>query len=257
MRRVLDVRRIEKRGTGDDDDSSSDQNGERYVSVVQNPEARLWVSKHIGGREKEDWLATIYDLDSRLDRSYSVPLIVSDNWDPIRDAIEEVYGIEYLPVSHARGRPFSRSRFAIRPDLKYAQVVKVRNAQGRLLRVETRIVHGDAVGVEASLILSGSNGISTSLTERQNLSVRNYGRRFTRRTICFSKDGDYLAWYLELLQAWFNFVKKHRGLRIKNDGEGSSPSSSPSYIHRTPAMAQGLTNAALSWEQIMRWRKSA
>lgn len=154
------------------------------------------------------------------------------------------------------GHSFSRSRFAVRPDLKYAQVVKVRDAHGKLKRVETtRIVHGDAVDVKASLILSGSDGISTSLTERQNLSVRNYGRRFTRKTICFSKDGEHLAWYIELLQAWFNFVKRHRGLRIKNDGCDSSPSSS--YTHRTPAMAQGLADAALTWEQIMRWRKSA
>ena len=49
---------------------------------------------------------------------------------------------------------------------------------------------------------SGSRNISTSSVERQNLSVRNYGKRFARKTICFSKDGEYLASYLEVLQAW-------------------------------------------------------
>ncbi len=185
-------------------------------------------------------------MDSRLDPTYPLPLIVSDNWDPIKDAIEEVYGVEYLPLSFRRGRPYSKSRFAVRPDLRYAQVVKVRDERGNLKEVKTRIVHGDPIDVEASLILSGSNGISTSSTERQNLSVRNYGRRFARKTICFSKDGEYLASYIEILQAWFNFVKLHRSLRVKNaDG---------TYTKRTPAMAQGLAERPLTWMEIMRWR---
>jgi hypothetical protein len=240
VRRVLDLHRFQK-GESDADE------GERYVSVVQNPETKLWVSNHIGAREKEDWLATIYDMDSRLDHTYPLPLIVSDNWDPIKDAIDEVYGIEYLPVSHRRGRPYSKSRFAARPDLRYAQVVKVRDERGNLKAVKTRIVYGDPVEVGASLILSGSNGISTSSTERQNLSVRNYGRRFARKTICFSKDGEYLASYIEILQAWFNFVKPHGSLRIKN-ADGSS------YTKRTPAMAQGLADRPLTWLEMMRWR---
>jgi IS1 transposase len=206
----------------------------------------LWVSKHVGAREKEDWLATMYDMDSRLDHAYPLPLIVSDNWDPINDAIDEVYGIEYLPVSRRRGRPYSSSRFVRRPDLKYAQVMKVRDEHGNLKAIETRIVHGDPVDVRASLILSGSRNISTSSIERQNLSVRNYGKRFARKTICFSRNGECLEQYMEVLQAWFNFTKPHRNLRLKNhDGQ---------YTHRTPAMAQGLAAKRLNWEEILRWR---
>jgi len=185
-------------------------------------------------------------MDSRLDHSLPLPLIVSDNWDPIKDAVEEVYGIEYLPVSHRPGRPASTSRFLVRADLKYAQVVKVRDGHGNLKAIEAKIVHGDPADVRASLVLSGSRNISTSSIERQNLSVRNYGKRFARKTICFSKDGGYLALYTEVLQGWFNFIKLHRSLRVKNqDG---------SYAHRTPGMAQGLVGKRLSWEEILRWR---
>ena len=187
-------------------------------------------------------------MDSRVDHAYPLPLIVSDNWDPIKDAVEEVYGIEYLPVSHRPGRPYSKSRFdVVRPDLRYAQVMKVRDEHGNLKAIETRIVHGDPVDVKASLILSGSRGIGTSSVERQNLSLRNYGKRFARKTICFSKDGEYLALYTEMLQTWFNFIKPHRSLRLKNI-DGSS------YTHRTPAMAQGLSDKRLGWEAILRWR---
>jgi hypothetical protein len=52
-------------------------------------------------------------MDSRLYDGHPLPLIVSDSWDPIKDAVEEVYGIEYIPVSHRPGRPFSKSRFAV------------------------------------------------------------------------------------------------------------------------------------------------
>ena len=186
-------------------------------------------------------------MDSRLDHAYpSLPLIVSDNWDPIKDAVEEVYGVEYLPAHDGRGRPYSKSKFAPRPDLKYAQVVKVKDTHGNLEKIETRIIHGDPSDIKASLILSGSRSISTSSCERQNLSVRNYGKRFSRKTICFSKDGEYLASYIDILQAWFNFIKTHRSLRIRNE-DGS-------YTHRTPAMAQELADKPLKWEDILRWR---
>jgi len=107
------------------------------------------------------------------------------------------------------------------------------------------IVHGAPIDVAASLILSSSRSISTSSCERQNLSLRNYGKRFARKTICFSKNGEYLASYIEKLQVWFNFIKKHGSLRMRKlDG---------SYIHRTPAMAQGLANRPLTWLDVLRW----
>jgi len=213
---------------------------------VQNPETKLWVSKHLGGREKEDWLSTLYDLDSRLDHAYPLPLFISDDWEAIKEALTEVYGIEYLPVHDGRGRPYSRSRWAVRPDLKYAQVVRLRDERGNLKRVRARIVYGDPVDVKASLLISGSKSIATSSSERQNLSIRNYGKRFSRKTICFSKEGEYLASYLEILHTWFNFIKKHASLRIRSQ-EGT-------YIHRTPAMVQGLAERPLTWEGILRWR---
>ena len=185
-------------------------------------------------------------MDLRLDHAYPLPLIVSDNWDPIKDAITEVYGVEYLPVSHGRGRPYSRSRFAVRPDLNYAQVVKVRDERGRVVRVERRIVYGDPVAIRSSLALAGMKNINTSYVERQNLSLRNASRRLVRKTICFSKDGEYLALYLEILQAWFNFVKLHGGLRMGDAGG--------KYVHRTPAMAQGLASGPMTWEEMLRWR---
>ncbi len=64
------------------------------------------------GEGREDRLATTCDAGSRQDRCCPLSLVVSGERDPIEDAIEENYGIEYLPVSHGRGKPCTRSRFA-------------------------------------------------------------------------------------------------------------------------------------------------
>jgi hypothetical protein len=79
--------------------------------------------------------------------------------------------------------------------------------------------------------------------ERQNLSVVDYGRRLVRKTVFFSRDGEYPALYTELLQAWFNFVELHRSLRVKNrDG---------SLTSRTSAMMQGLVDGRPGLEGIL------
>ena len=121
-----------------------------------------------------------------------------------------------------------------------------------MVRVERRIIYGDPVAIRNSLILSSMKSVNTSYVERQNLSLRNASKRLVRETICFSKDpyslslSEYFALYLEMLQAWFNFVKLHGGLRME-DAAGK-------HAHRTPAMAQGLASRPMTWEDILRWR---
>jgi len=159
-----------------------------------------------------------------------------------------VYSIKVLPRHHGRGRPYSRSIRIVRPDLKYAQLVRHRDKHGNIISLERKVIYGEELDVKASLILSSFKKIGTSHAERQNLSIRNYGKRFARKTICYSKNEDYLTYYIEILQAWFNFTKLHEGLRMRNlDG---------SHTHRTPAMAHGLTKTRLKWQDILRWRRN-
>jgi hypothetical protein len=85
--------------------------------------------------------------------------------------------------------------------------------------------------------------------ERQNLSVRNYARRFARKSLGFSKACEYLSLYLKAVQAWFNFVKPHLGLRVPSRRPGRK------YDQRTPAMARGLTDHIWTWEEALRWKR--
>jgi hypothetical protein len=76
--------------------------------------------------------------------------------------------------------------------------------------------------------------ISTSYTERQNLTMRMQIRRFTRLTNAFSKKVENHAAAIALHFMHYNFARIHQTLRI------------------TPAMAAGISDHVWSLEEIVR-----
>jgi hypothetical protein len=74
--------------------------------------------------------------------------------------------------------------------------------------------------------------ISTSFTERHNLTMRMQMRRFTRLTNGFSKRIDNHRHSLALHFVWYNFCRIHKTLRV------------------SPAMAAGLTDKLMNLEDI-------
>jgi hypothetical protein len=66
--------------------------------------------------------------------------------------------------------------------------------------------------------------ISTSIAERQNLTIRMQMRRFTGLTNAFSKKFENHMPMVALYTVWYNFVNMHKTLRM------------------TPAMAAGVSN---------------
>jgi len=92
-------------------------------------------------------------------------------------------------------------------DLKYAQVCKRGDSDGK---------------------------INTSYVERLNLTIRNSLARFIRRTMNESKDPVMHSKALDFIQAWYNFVKPHRSLRVKeNDGRRKWRQRTPENGRRT------------------------
>jgi hypothetical protein len=75
--------------------------------------------------------------------------------------------------------------------------------------------------------------ISTSFVERQNLSMRMGMRRFTRLTNAFSKKLENHIHALSLYCVHYNWMRIHKTLRV------------------TPAMAAGLTDKLMGWEDII------
>jgi hypothetical protein len=75
--------------------------------------------------------------------------------------------------------------------------------------------------------------ISTSIVERQNLTMRMSMRRFTRLTNAFSKKVENLRAAVALHFAHYNFVRLHKTLRV------------------TPAMAAGVSREMWALEELV------
>jgi len=76
--------------------------------------------------------------------------------------------------------------------------------------------------------------ISTSHTERQNLTMRMQMRRFTRLTNAFSKKIENHEAAIALHYMHYNFARIHQSLRV------------------TPAMEAGITDHVWTIEEIVR-----
>jgi len=75
--------------------------------------------------------------------------------------------------------------------------------------------------------------VSTSYSERANLTMRMHNRRFTRLTNAFSKKFENHAHMVAIYAVWYNFLRIHKTLRV------------------TPAMAAGLSKTVLDWSNII------
>jgi transposase-like protein/IS1 family transposase len=78
--------------------------------------------------------------------------------------------------------------------------------------------------------------ISTSYSERFNLSVRMHNRRFTRLTNAHSKCAEHHAAMVALFVAFYNFARKHESC-----GDGK----------QTPAMVAGLTDHVWTVRELL------
>ena len=85
-------------------------------------------------------------------------------------------------------------------QLDYAQLVKVRDANGRLIRKEIRVVFGDP----------DRDNVETVNVENFNSILRERVGRLVRKTKCFSKKRRRLGCAVSLLQFYWDFVSEIR-----------------------------------------------
>lgn len=168
------------------------------------------------------------------------PATLSDGWGGIGEAMVEVYG--QVPPYKGLGRRPTKKRAG--PDWQYAQMVKQRTAQGRVIGTEFKVIYGDPDEVLSVL------GSSTAYVERTHLTMRHMNRRLVRRGLCFSKE-------LRLHRAaavWedvvYNLVRPLKSLREELNAEAAR--FERRWRHRSPAMAAGLTDELWTIEQILR-----
>lgn len=163
----------------------------------------------------------------------------SDQLDQYTRALLQVYGnLVTRPRKPGPGRP-PKPRLAPPEDLLYVQVVK-HHQKGRVIKVERRVVFGDAK--EAERILGASvvsQRINTSHAERNNATVRHIDARCARKTYRFSKTARNHVRQLSLSLGYYHLCRPHRTLTARH----GQPT--------TPFMAAGLTDRVWTMRELL------
>jgi hypothetical protein len=117
-------------------------------------------------------------------------------------------------------------------DIDYAMLVKIYGAERA---GEARCSPAQCMGARKAVISGKPERayISTSHTERQNLTMRMQMRRFTRLTNAFSKKIENHEAAVALHYMHYNFARVHQTLRV------------------TPAMEAGISNHVWTLEEIV------
>jgi len=179
--------------------------GDQYTFVALNPETKIVPAYRVGKRPTAT--AFIADLSERLANRIQLS---SDALAAYVEATEQAFGA----------------------DIDYGQEVKAYEAEpvGR-----GRYSPPHVTGAQRVVIAGNPDPalISTSLVERQNLTMRMSMRRFTRLTNAFSKKVENLRAAVSLHFAHYNFVRVHRTLRV------------------TPAIEAGVSNRLWSLDELI------
>lgn len=201
------------------------------------------LASHVGRHEEADAREVVEKSQAHLARP--LPLFISDGWNAYIEALLGAYHEDRTPPRTGRpGRPPGPEAV---PDseLCYAQLVKVRE-NGRVVSTFKRIIFGDDGGLDM-------DQVSTSLVERQNLTLRHDNRRLTRKTIGYSKCLAMLKHQINLHRVYYNFVKTHRSLRKRTNSRVVGKVRRK-WLARTPAMAAGITDHIWELRELLAWR---
>src|ERR1700674_645438 len=176
--------------------------GDVWTWTAIDADTKLLCSYLIGGRDAEGAETFMRDLQGRLANRVQ---LTSDGHRPYLQAVNATFG----------------------DDIDYAMLVKLYGAEPG---GEKRYSPAKCIGARKRPITGNPEDrhISTSYSERQNLTMRMHMRRFTRLTNAFSKKAENHAYAVALHAMYYNFVRIHQTLKI------------------SPAMAAGV--ATRLWE---------
>src|ERR1700730_7692637 len=183
--------------------------GDVWTWTALDADSKLILSWAVGGRDAGYALALMDDLRSRITTRVQ---LTTDGHRAYLQAVEEAFGA----------------------DIDYGMLVKLYGAETGGQGHERKYSPSECLGARKDMIVGNPDPkhISTSYTERHNLTMRMSMRRFTRLTNAFSKKVENHAHAVSLHYMHYNFVRIHKTLRV------------------TPAMAVGVTNRLWGIEDI-------
>jgi IS1 family transposase len=183
--------------------------GDQYVFVALDPDTKLIPLFRVGKRTAGLAQSFMLDLRARISTQFQ---LTTDAFRPYRDAVDYAFGTE----------------------IDYAKIHKSYSSED-IPKGEHRYSPGCIVGIQIIPITGNPvrKHVSTSLVERQNLTIRMQMRRFTRLTNAFSKKLESLQAALAIHFFYYNFMRIHQTLRV------------------TPAMEAKITHHIWTWEELL------
>lgn len=180
---------------------------DQWTFVALDPETKLIPTWRVGKRDLPNATAFLTDLSERLTNRVQLS---SDALKAYVDATERAFGV----------------------DVDYGQAVKFYDAEpaGPGRYSPPKVTYAERTPMVGRPDFAH---ISTSMVERQNLTMRMSMRRFTRLTNAFSKKVENLRAAVNLHFAHYNMVRIHQTLRV------------------TPAMAAGVSKRLWSLEELV------
>ncbi len=181
--------------------------GDVWTWTALDADSKLIVSYLVGGRDADYANEFMQDVAGRLANRVQ---LTTDGHKAYLEAVEGAFGA----------------------DIDYAMLIKHYGAPVGALG---RYSPGECTGIELRRVEGrpALSHVSTSYTERQNLTMRMSMRRFTRLTNAFSKKAENHTHALALYFTFYNFVRQHKTLRC------------------SPAMAAGLSTTLWSMEDVV------
>lgn len=183
--------------------------GDVWTWTAIDADTKLVPSWLVGTRSYSTGRMFIEDLASRMANRIQ---LTSDGYKAYLQAVDKVFGEE----------------------IDFAMLVKLYGPSEGATKQERRYSSGKCCGTITGAVSGDPEPahISTSFSERQNLTMRMSCRRFTRLTNAFSKKAENLAHAVSLHFMHYNFGRVHKTLRM------------------TPAMAAGVSDHVWSLEEI-------
>jgi len=188
--------------------------GDVWTWTALDADSRLIFAWHVGRRDSEAALSFMQDVASRIATRSQ---LTANGLGWYRLAVEKAFGWN---------------------GVDYCMLVKQYAATQKVGQYSP----GECIGAEPVWVMGNPDPahVSTSFTERANLTMRMQMRRFTRLTNAFSKKIENHAHSVALHFFYYNFCRSHQTLTKAKKG-----------IHQTPAMAAGVTDHVWKVEELI------